>query len=142
MKYVLLCAVLLCCCCCCIEADAAPGIPIAGADVGLSYWNFPANDNVGTFLQVTLHPYDPASGPGSPTSLADLDDWAKANLGFDIPFEGDTSTVLRPLGMGVSECLQVGTVFKVPVRFGGGWVTGTGNGWGWFLKTDALSASF
>ena len=141
MKAVLLAAVVLALTCSAAMAGGIPVIPIEGADVGLAYWSFPANDNMGVLLQLTAHPYK-HTGVDTPTSWANLDDWAKSNLGIDVPFQGDARTFIAPLGLGLSEAVKVGTVYKVPIRLGTGWVTGPENGWGWFVKTDALSASF
>ena len=119
----------------CGSAQAA-GIPIQGADVGVGYWNSIGTGQTLAVLTLTLHPYDPKAGPATPTSLKDILPWAKANLGVDFPFEGDEQTFLRPLGVGVSESIQVGTIAKIPVRMGIGWVGGVGTCW--YAKTDLL----
>jgi len=135
MRLILMAAVVLALCV--APAMAGTGINIEGADVGPAYWtSLSTGETVGPILQVTLHPY-PQVGPDVPTSLADLDDWAKANLGIDFPFEGDPNTFLKPLGVGVSECVKVGTLIKVPVRAGVGWHTLLR--WSAFVKSDIVS---
>jgi len=114
-------------------AGVAAGIPIEGADVGPAYWlsldrtdaDGEKRDAVLAKLQLTLKPYN-LDGPDTPTNLGELDGWAKANLGIDIPFEGDEVTFLRPRGIGVSEAVKIGTIAKVPIRVGIGWLSGAG----------------
>ena len=131
MRTILLAVVVLALTC---GAASAAGINIEGADVGPAYWtSITTGEAITIPLQITLHPY-PQTGPDVPTSLADLDDWAKANLGIDIPFEGDPDTFLKPLGVGVSECVKVGTLVKVPLRAGAGWHTILK--WSVFVKSD------
>ena len=132
-RMLLLCVVLFCFCC----GHAEAGINITGADVGPAYWtSITSGEAITIPLQITLHVY-PQVGPDTPTSLADLDDWAKANLGIDIPFEGDPDTFLKPLGVGISECIKVGTLVKVPIRAGAGWHTILK--WSVFVKSDLVT---
>ena len=131
MRTILLAMVVLALTC---GVASAGGINIEGADVGPAYWtSITTGEAITIPLQITLHPY-PQVGPDTPSSLANIDDWAKANLGIDIPFEGDPNTFLKPLGVGVSECVKVGTLVKVPIRAGAGWHTVLK--WSVFLKSD------
>jgi len=104
----------------------ATGISVAGADVGPAYWQPISGDEaVLAPLQLTLKPFN-QEGPDTPTSLDEIVPWALANFGVDIPFQGDSETFLRPLGLGVSESVKVGSVAKVDIRAGVGWLTGSG----------------
>jgi hypothetical protein len=114
----------------------AAGIPIAGADVGVAYWNAIGTGETIPALTLTLHPYSKESGPATPTKVAEILPWAKANLGIDVPFEGDDTTLLRPLGIGVSEAITVGTIQSIPIRAGIGWLGGTGTCW--FVRTTLI----
>lgn len=113
------------------------GIPIAGADLSPAAWSAIDGSSTSVELTLTAHPYSQVGQPDTPTSLGDFLPWAKANLGIDVPFEGDAQTLLRPKGVGVSEAVKVGTVFKVPIRAGIGWLGGTGTCV--FVKTVGIS---
>jgi len=104
----------------------AAGIPIAGADVGPAYWlPIDGEDAILAPLQLTLKPFS-TEGPDTPTNVNEILPWAVANFGVDLPFEGNTETFLRPLGIGVSESIKVGTIATVDLRAGIGYLGGTG----------------
>lgn len=117
----------------CAGPVMAAGIPVEGAEIGPGYWlplggkdaDGEKRDAVLAPLQLTLKPYN-LDGPDTPTNMDEIVPWAKANLGIDIPFEGDSTTFLRPRGVGVSEAIRIGTVAKVPIRVGIGWLSGAG----------------
>jgi len=114
----------------------AGGIPIEGADIGPAHWAPITGGESHTVLQITLHPFS-QEGPDTPTTLTDIKPWAVKNFGIDIPFEGSAESFVKPIGIGVSESVKVGTVAQVPVRGGIGYLTGTGVCV--FVKSDMIS---
>ena len=108
-----------------VHAAGLAGIPIAGADISYTAYN-PIGSGESLMLPtLTLRPYTDV-GPATPGKLEELLPWAKSNLGIEVPFEGDATTLLRPRGIGISEAIQVGSAGGVPVRAGIAWVSGAG----------------
>ena len=118
------------------QAAGIIGIPIEGMDVSYTVYNPIGEGDSLTLPTLTLHPYKD-TGPATPTTLDNLDDWAKSNLGLEIPFEGDAHTLLRPRGIGVSEAAQITTIQSVPIRAGVAWITGAGMCL--FIRAEAIS---
>ena len=107
-------------------AQAGPlGIPVEGAEVSYTIYNPIGSGESLTLPTLTLRPYK-NTGPATPGKLSELLPWAKSNLGVELPFEGDETTLLRPRGLGISEAVQVGSAGGLPVRAGIAWVSGAG----------------
>jgi len=123
MRLFLLAAVVLALCAAPAMADS--GIPIEGIDVTYTAFNPIGGGDSLTLPTLTLHPYADR-GPATPTTWENLDDWAKSNLGIEVPFEGDAHTLIRARGVGLSEAVQITTVRTTPIRAGIAWVTGAG----------------
>jgi len=100
-------------------------IPIEGLEVSYTAYN-PIRGGDSVFLPtLTLRPF-PDEGPGTPGTLGEVLPWLKSNLGIELPFEGDETTLLRLRGVGVSEAVECGSLGGVPVRAGIAWVSGAG----------------
>jgi len=112
-------------------------IPLEGADVGPAVITPLGDDDPFVALDITLHPFKPSEKRvDTPTNLNEVLAWSKDNLGVDIPFEGDADTLIKPLGLGVSEAVKVGTVGGAPVRFGLVYLFGRDAAY--FIKTDLV----
>ena len=107
-----------------VQADVL-GLPIAGAEVNYTAFVPIGGGESITLPTLTLRPYAD-TGPATPGKLDELLPWAKSNLAFEVPFEGDESTFLRARGFGISEAVEIGTMGGIPVRAGLAWVSGAG----------------
>lgn len=113
----------------------AAGITIpAGLDVGIANY-IPMDsdrDSVGK-LTLTLMPFPKAKQVDAPTSFSEILPWAKANLGIPVPFEGDAQNVVRPVGVGISEQVRLGSIGPGIIRAGVGWTNQTK--WAWIVPS-------
>lgn len=110
-------------------------LSLEGADVGPAVFAPLGDEDSFVAMDLTLHPF-PQEGPATPTNTSEIIPWLTANLGIDIPFEGDEKTLLKPLGIGISEQVQIGSVLNVPIRAGVAWLTDTGTSF--FLKGPVI----
>ncbi|HUW14702.1 MAG TPA: hypothetical protein VM537_33590 [Anaerolineae bacterium] len=119
------CYVLVCITLCVLVGSAEAGIPINGYEVSYTAYNPIGGGDTLTLPTLTLRPFSD-EGPATPGELGEVLPWLKSNLGVEVPFEGDDTTLLRPRGIGVSEAVRVGSAGGVPVRAGIAWVSGAG----------------
>jgi len=134
MRVVMLAAVVLALCA--GPAMAAPGIPLEGVDVSYTAFNPIGDGDSLTLPTLTLRIYA-NRGPATPTTWGNVDDWAKSNLGIEVPFEGDAHSLIRARGIGLSEAVQISTVQSTPIRAGIAWVSGAGTCL--FVRIEALA---